>query len=164
MDHLVRYPDYHGRLAALDGDEAEIAKGAQAELLHSEHRPVALHAPIPGGTARCGHTALMPSKTGQGRRWQCLDHQNKIVHTEEHRSLLARIHRTGGAHPLTRAVAERKHVQDLKAQGLIELRQNPAHHAYEFSARLTAAGHRAHGRNQAAREHANEQRQTALFH
>lgn len=165
MDHLAERPDYYERLEAVEGDEELDKAAVQAALLHAgPSRPQALHAPIPSGTARCGHTALMPSKTGQGRRWQCLDHQGKIVHTDDHRQMLARMHRTGGAYPLTRGAAERKHVQDLRAQGLIELKANPAHHSYEFSARLTPAGARAHQRNQAAREHANETRQAALFH
>ena len=165
MDHLVERPDYYERLRELEGDEELDKAAVQAALLHGgAARPQALHAPIPSGTARCGHTALMPSKSGHGRRWQCLDHQGKIVHTEDHRQLLARMHRVGGAYPLTRGAAERRHVQDLQAQGLIKVEANPTHHAYEFSARLTPAGARAHQRNQAAREHVNETRQAALFH
>lgn len=140
-----------------------LAKAAQAHLVHAEHRPPALHAPIASNAARCGHTVLMDSKTGHGRRWQCVDHQGKLVHEEKHRQELERIHRAGGSRPMVRHAAERKHVQDLVHQGLVRLEQNPVHHAHEFTAHLTAAGRRAVERQRGVREADNARRQGVLF-
>lgn len=149
--------------AIATSSEALSKAGEQTSLARVEHRPHQLHAPTPSATGKCGSKALLPSKTGTGRRFQCVSRQRQLVHGEQARELLHRVHRGGGQHAMSRAAVERKHVQDLQGEGLIHIHRNPVHHAHEFTVHLTAAGHRHVEAERRARVERNDKAQARLF-
>lgn len=157
----LEYQDY--RFGPASGDPAALVKAAQTHLVQAARHAPALHAPTPSAQGKCGTKMLMPAKTGQGRRYQCVSRQRQAFHGEHARQLLHRLHRHGGEQPLTRHAAEQKHVQDLHGEGLIELRRNPRHANAEFTARLTAAGHKHVEREKAARAQRQARTQQVLF-
>lgn len=106
----------------------------RAEREIPRHEPLAVRP-----TADGGRLQLLRSETNPAvRRWRRLGPQVRLHYSERARAVL-REAATGNGQ-VTRRRLEHPDIRELVEHGLITVHEEPAHHAFEYSTRITAAG------------------------